>query len=141
MGEKVLLIGSGGREHAICWSLSKSEDIKHIYVTPGNAGTSSKSGNKVSNVDVDIKNHDVVIKFCRENCINFVVVGPENPLADGIQDSLSSVGIPCFGPSKQAARIESSKVFAKKFMDRHNIPTADWHSFTTCNEAYSYIDQ
>jgi len=140
MGDKVLLIGSGGREHALAWKLAQSQHVSKIFVAPGNAGTQEIT--KVTNLpssEVNISNHEVVVKFCKDNQIDFVVVGPEAPLANGISDSLQEADIMCFGPSKQAARIESSKAFAKEFMKRQEIPTARFENFTDFEKAIEHI--
>ncbi|KAJ4445407.1 hypothetical protein ANN_07212 [Periplaneta americana] len=206
----VLVIGSGGREHAICWKLAQSEQVKQVYVAPGNTGISHID--KVTCISLNIKDHkfrsrtnkklmelygepsivsfikkgrlrwlghlermpegrlpkrtlygypgglrkrgrprlrwlqDVeddlrraVAEWCKENKINLVVVGPEDPLAGGIADVLRAAGVNCFGPGKEAARIESDKDWAKSFMDRHGIPTARWGAFTAADKAKSFI--
>ncbi|CAL1527259.1 unnamed protein product [Lymnaea stagnalis] len=137
MGELVLLIGSGGREHALAWKLSQSNLIDKIFVAPGNAGTSTVA--KVSNVDLNVKDFESISNWCRSNNITFVIVGPEDPLAAGIVDFLTGTGIPTFGPTASAAKIESDKSFAKHFMVRHGIPTARFKSFTEPDEACKYI--
>lgn len=134
----VLVIGSGGREHAICWKLAQSEEVKQIYVSPGNAGISEV--NKVTCVTLDVKDHEAVASWSKQNNVSLVVVGPEDPLASGIADVLRASGVNCFGPGKQAARIESDKQWAKSFMDRHAIPTARWRAFTSVDEAKSFIE-
>ncbi|KAF5292718.1 hypothetical protein FQR65_LT11186 [Abscondita terminalis] len=137
MSAKVLVIGSGGREHAIAWKLSHSTCVENIYVAPGSYGIQQLQ--KVSCVDININNHEDVAKWCKSNDINLVVVGPEDPLAKGIADVLKSYGVPTFGPQRDAAQIESDKAWAKDFMDRHNIPTARWKSFTNANDAKAFI--
>ncbi|XP_033124049.1 trifunctional purine biosynthetic protein adenosine-3-like [Anneissia japonica] len=140
MGDKVLLLGSGGREHAISWKLSKSENVSEVLVAPGNAGTGNLA--KISNAGpgVPVSDYPKLAKWCKDNNVSLVAVGPEAPLAAGITDALSQAGIACFGPSKSAAEIESSKEFAKGFMDRHGIPTARWKSFTNPEEACQHIN-
>ncbi|ESP03513.1 hypothetical protein LOTGIDRAFT_207583 [Lottia gigantea] len=141
MSESVLLLGSGGREHALAWKLSQSKHVSDIYVAPGNAGTVLEGG-KIKNItDLDIKQFKDVSNYCKEKKIRLVLVGPEDPLANGIADHLTEKEIPCFGPSKQAAEIEWSKDFAKKFMIRHAIPTAHYQSFTDPVEACEYINK
>lgn len=137
MGDNVLVMGSGGREHAICWKLSQSANISNIFITPGNVGI--ETVDKVQTVKLNIKKHSEVTEWCLNQRINLVVIGPEDPLADGLADSLNAEGIPCFGPSKQAAQIESNKDWAKKFMKRHDIPTARFGSFTSAQDAKKYI--
>lgn len=132
----VLIIGSGGREHAIAWKVAQSPRLKKLYIAPGNAGTESCG----ENVPMDINDHAVVIRFCKEQQIDLVMVGPEVPLANGLVDSLSDEGIRCFGPKQAAAQIEASKVFAKDFMTRHQIPTARYATFTQQEDAIRYLE-
>ena len=132
----VLIIGSGGREHAITWKVAQSPKAEKVFVLPGNPGTAQIAEN-VEGISVD--NHVAVIEFCKINQIDLVIVGPEAPLAGGLADSLISVGIRCFGPNKNAAEIESSKVFAKDFMERHHIPTARYAVFSDFEEAMDYL--
>src|SRR5512142_1516375 len=113
----VLIIGSGGREHAMAWKVAQSPRLSKLYIAPGNAGTSTCG----ENVALNSENHLALILFCKEKRIDLVLVGPEIPLAEGIADALSAAGIRCFGPQQAAAQIEASKVFAKDFMRRHNI--------------------
>lgn len=115
-----LVIGSGGREHSIVKSFAESSLIEHIFVTPGNAGTSEIA----TNVVIDLKNHEAVVQFCRLQNISFVFIGPEDPLVDGLCDSLRAANILAVGPSKHAAQLEGSKIFAKKFMQSAGVPTA-----------------
>ncbi|XP_067659359.1 trifunctional purine biosynthetic protein adenosine-3-like [Haliotis asinina] len=137
--ENVLLIGSGGREHALAWKLAQSEKVKSVFVAPGNAGTASDG--KISNVDVNVKDFSAVCAWCKEHSVKLVVVGPEDPLAAGIADTLNSNGIACFGPSAKAAEIEASKAFAKDFMTRQGIPTAQYKTFRSAVEACEYINK
>ena len=132
----VLVIGSGGREHAITWKVCQSLKAEKVFVLPGNPGTSQIARN-VEGVSVD--DHATVASFCKANQVELVIVGPEVPLAAGLVNSLSIAGIRCFGPSKVAAEIESSKVFSKDFMARHNIPTARYATFTRIDEATRYL--
>jgi phosphoribosylamine---glycine ligase len=133
---KILLIGSGGREHALSWKLAQSPKLKKLYIAPGNPGTAAHG----ENVTLDISDHATVVRFCIEKQIDLVIVGPEVPLADGIADALAEAGIRCFGPSKAAAQIEASKVFSKDFMARHNIPTARYATFTNLAKALTYLE-
>ena len=126
-----MLIGSGGREHALAWKVAQSPRLKKLFIAPGNAGTMSCG----ENVNIDISDHEAVIHFCKTNQIDLVIVGPEIPLAAGLVDSLSGSGIRCFGPKQAAAQIEASKVFSKDFMRRHHIPTARYATFTRLDEA------
>lgn len=123
---KVLVIGSGGREHAIAWKLKQSPLVEKLYCAPGNAGTVDSA----ENVNIKADDIDGLLKFVTENKIDFTVVGPEVPLEKGIVDIFSSKGHKIFGPSKAAARLENSKIFSKDFMKRHGIPTAAYNVFT-----------
>ncbi|XP_007939464.1 trifunctional purine biosynthetic protein adenosine-3 [Orycteropus afer afer] len=137
MGTRVLVIGSGAREHALAWKLAQSNHVKEVLVAPGNAGTACFE--KISNAAISISDHIVLAQFCKDEKIEFVVVGPEAPLAAGIVGNLTSAGVRCFGPTAEAAQLEASKRFAKEFMDRHGIPTAKWRAFTKPEEACSFI--
>nr|XP_048278899.1 trifunctional purine biosynthetic protein adenosine-3 isoform X1 [Myodes glareolus]XP_048278900.1 trifunctional purine biosynthetic protein adenosine-3 isoform X1 [Myodes glareolus] len=137
MAARVLVIGSGGREHTLAWKLAQSLHVKQVLVAPGNAGTACSG--KISNAAVSVDDHAVLAQFCKDEKIEFVVVGPEAPLAAGIVGNLTCAGIRCFGPTAQAAQLESSKKFAKEFMDRNGIPTAQWRAFTKPEDACSFI--
>ena len=132
---KVLLVGSGGREHAIAWKLKKSKLCKHLYIAPGNPGTAQCGTN------VDIKDDDIegLVKYAVDKKIDFVIVGPEDPLALGLVDQLEEKGIKCFGPSQAAAALEGDKVFSKKMMQTCSIPTADCQIFNNFEDAKAYI--
>ncbi|TDR23308.1 phosphoribosylamine--glycine ligase [Marinicella litoralis] len=134
---RVLVIGSGGREHALAWRISQSTNVESTFVAPGNAGTESEPN--ISNVVLDVNDFVAVVKFCQIEDISLVVVGPEQPLVDGMVDHLSAAGIPCFGPSAQAAQLEGSKAFAKAFLQRHQIPTAAYGEFTEVEAANEYL--
>ncbi|XP_036896471.1 trifunctional purine biosynthetic protein adenosine-3 [Sturnira hondurensis] len=137
MAARVLVIGNGGREHTLAWKLAQSNHVKQVLVAPGNAGTACSK--KISNAAISISDHSALAKFCKDEKIEFVVVGPEAPLAAGIVGNLMSAGVRCFGPTAEAAQLESSKRFAKEFMDRHGVPTARWRAFTEPEEACSFI--
>jgi phosphoribosylamine--glycine ligase/phosphoribosylformylglycinamidine cyclo-ligase len=132
----VLIIGSGGREHAMAWKVAQSPRLSKLYIAPGNAGTSLCGENVALNLD----DHSAAIRFCKEKHIDLVLVGPEAPLAAGVVDSLTAEGVRCFGPKQAAAQIEASKVFAKDFMARHHIPTARYATFSQLNEAIHYLE-
>lgn len=131
----VLLLGSGGREHAIAWKLIQSPKLNKLFVSPGNAGIAQIA----QNIKLDLNNHKEVIFWCRKNGIDLVVVGPDDLLADGIVDSLMNAGILVFGPTKAAAEIEWSKSFAKSFMEKEGIPTAKFRVFKNVDKAKKYI--
>jgi phosphoribosylamine--glycine ligase/phosphoribosylformylglycinamidine cyclo-ligase len=131
----VLIIGSGGREHAMAWKAAQSPRLSKLYIAPGNAGTMTCG----ENILMDISDHLAVIRFCKEQQIGLVLIGPEIPLAAGLVDSLSAAGIRCFGPKQAAAQIEASKVFAKNFMAQHQIPTAHYAAFNQLDEAVQHL--
>lgn len=134
---KVLVIGSGGREHALAWKLVQSAGVDEVIVAPGNAGTNLEAG--VRNVDVAATDLQGLMDLARAEAVGFTVVGPEAPLVLGAVDQFSAAGLPCFGPTQAAAQLEGSKAFSKDFMRRHNIPTAAYASFTEVQEATQYI--
>ncbi len=131
----VLVIGSGGREHALCWALSRSEQVSTLYCAPGNGGISDMA----TCVPLDTSKSDAVIDFCQAQEIGFVVVGPEAPLVDGLVDDLSTAGIPAFGPRKGAAALEGSKGFMKDLCREYNIPTAAYERFSDAAAAKEYL--
>lgn len=133
----ILIIGNGGREHALAWACAKDDAVSHVFVANGNAGTADES--KVSNSNLNYNDHQAVIDFCQKNTIAFVIVGPEAPLVAGIVDALQTAGIAVWGPSRACARLEGSKAFAKQFMQTHAIPTADYESFDNKDQAAAYI--
>ena len=139
----ILVLGSGGREHTFCWKLAQSQMVSEIFVAPGNAGTAAMA----TNLDVGVNDFDAIKDAVIQNNIEFVVVGPEDPLVNGIHDffldDTQLKNIPVIGPQKLGATLEGSKEFAKAFMSRHNIPTAQYGSFTakTLQEGYAFLDQ
>ena len=135
----VLIVGSGGREHAFAWKASQSDLVEKIFVAPGNAGTSFEP--KAKNIDISASDIDALVSFSEKENIDLVIVGPEDPLVNGITDEFKKVGIKCFGPESLGAQLEGSKDFAKDFMKRHNIPTAGYKSFTNANKAKKYIQE
>jgi phosphoribosylamine--glycine ligase len=134
---KLLVIGSGGREHALAWRLSQGARIQKVYVAPGNAGTALE--NNLENVALD--NIDDLVAFAQREKIYLTVVGPEAPLAAGVVDAFRKAGLKIFGPTKAAAQLESSKDFAKAFMARHNIATAFYQTFSDAPGAHAYVDK
>ena len=134
---RLLVIGSGGREHAIAWRLAQSPRVSRVYVAPGNAGTAREDGL----YNVDLAAIPDLVSFARREGIHATVVGPEAPLAAGAVDAFRAAGLRVFGPTKAAAQLESSKDFAKRFMQRHGIPTARYQSFTEAKAAHAYVDQ
>lgn len=132
----ILVIGSGGREHALIWKLSQSKDVKNIYAIPGNGGISDIA----ECISMDPGNINDLIIFAKGKSIDLVVVGPENALAQGIVDAFEEKGIPIFGPGKKGALIEASKIFSKELMVQHGIPTAPFKAFTEYKSARSYLD-
>jgi len=134
---KVLLIGSGGREHALAWKIAQSSGVTEVFVAPGNAGTALEIG--IENVAIAADDLDELLKFAKTNEIGLTVVGPEVPLVAGIVDRFADSGLRCFGPTQSAAQLEGSKAFAKDFLARHKIPTAAYGNFTEIDEAISYI--
>ena len=135
----VVLIGSGGREHAIAHKIKESKQLNELFIIPGNPGTELLG----KNINLDSSNHQVIIEFCKNNKIDLVVIGPEIPLVDGLADSLRSNGISVFGPNKTAAEIEGDKAFSKKMMNKYNIPTASFRVFekNDFNEAIEYLNK
>ncbi|KAL2855494.1 phosphoribosylglycinamide synthetase [Aspergillus pseudoustus] len=137
---RILIVGNGGREHALAWKLSQSSRVDIVYVAPGNGGTAAGASSKVENANVKGNDYPGLVAFAQKNQVNLVVPGPEAPLVDGIQGYFQAVGIRCFGPSKAAARMEGSKAFSKDFMKRQNIPTAAYENFTDYEKARQYLD-
>ncbi|NTV96123.1 MAG: phosphoribosylamine--glycine ligase [Thiobacillus sp.] len=133
---KLLVIGSGGREHALAWKLAQGPRVQKVYVAPGNGGTAREEGV----VNVDITTIPDLVAFAKNEDIAFTVVGPEAPLAAGVVDAFRAAHLKIFGPVQAAAQLESSKDFAKQFMVRHNIPTAKYRTFTDAAAAHAYID-
>ena len=135
----ILIIGSGGREHAIAWKCAQDDFVKHIYVCPGNAGTFLED--KVSNIEIDTKKFNLIEDFCVKEQIDLVIIGPEQPLVDGLTDYLQNKGIKTFGPSKSAAQLEGSKTFSKDFFVKYDIPTAEYKSFEDFDSSVNYLDE
>ncbi|MFZ5592840.1 MAG: phosphoribosylamine--glycine ligase [Pseudomonadota bacterium] len=136
---KVLIIGNGGREHALAWKAAQSASVEQVYVAPGNAGTAREP--KVRNVAIAVDDIAGLLAFAQSNDIGLTIVGPEAPLVLGVVDAFLAAGLRCFGPTRKAAQLEGSKAFAKDFMARHGIPTAAYGKFTDVAEAVAYIHQ
>jgi len=132
---KLLVIGSGGREHAMAWRLAQSPKVSRVYVAPGNAGTAREDGL----FNVELSDIGKLVAFAKAEAVHATVVGPEGPLAAGIVDAFRDAGLRIFGPTKAAAQLESSKDFAKRFMQRHRIPTASYKSFTEAKDAHAFL--
>ena len=133
---KILVIGSGGREHALAWKVAKNKQVSRVYVAPGNAGTATNP----DMMNVPITKVDDLVKFAQDEQIHLTIVGPEAPLSQGVVDAFRAANLKIFGPTKAAAQLESSKDFAKAFMFRHNIPTAKYQTFSDVAQAHNYID-
>jgi phosphoribosylamine--glycine ligase len=134
---KVLIVGSGGREHALAWKCAQSSAVEEVLVAPGNAGTAIESG--VRNVPVAAEDIDGLIELAETEAISLTIIGPEMPLVAGIVDRFQERGLACFGPSAAAAQLEGSKAFTKDFLKRHNIPTAEYRNFDQLEAALDYI--
>lgn len=135
---KILVIGNGGREHALAWSLAKSPRVSEVFVAPGNAGTAREPG--ITNAPVKTDDIDGLLQFAQKNQIELTVVGPETPLVAGVVDRFSDAGLACFGPRAAAAQLEGSKAFCKDFMVRHGIPTAEYKAFSDLEPALNYVN-
>lgn len=134
---RILVIGGGGREHAIVWALNKSEKVKELFCAPGNAGIARLA----ECVPIAVSQFDELIRFAKDAAIDLVFVGPDDPLADGIVDAFEAAGIPAFGPNKAAAEIEGSKIFMKNLLKKYNIPTAKYETFTDYEAASAYLKE
>jgi phosphoribosylamine--glycine ligase len=134
---KVLIVGGGGREHALAWKAAQSARVQQVFVAPGNAGTAQE--NKLSNVEIAAEDINALLEFALKEKIDLTIVGPEAPLVNGIVDRFQQSGLPIFGPSAAAAQLEGSKTFSKDFLARHRIPTASYQSFTEIGPAIEYV--
>jgi phosphoribosylamine--glycine ligase len=135
----VLIVGGGGREHALAWKCAQSVDVERVYVAPGNAGTAHEL--KLINIDIAADDTRALIEFAQDNQVGLTIIGPEGPLVSGIVDAFGQAGLPCFGPSRDAAILEGSKSYTKNFLKRHNIPTARYQVFEDLENAKSYIHE
>lgn len=133
----ILVVGSGGREHALAWKLAQSPRADRVWVAPGNAGTQLDA----ENVDIAIDDFEQIVQFAKQNAVGLTVVGPEAPLAGGLINALDEAGIPAFGPSKDAAQLEASKVFCKQILRRADVPTAEHRAFQDADSAVFYLQQ
>ena len=136
---KALIIGNGGREHALAWKIEQSPLVKKVFVAPGNGGTDLEE--KIENINIGINDIDQLVLFAKKEKIDLTIIGPEVPLSKGIVDTFIENKLKVFGPKKLAAQLESSKDFAKSFMERHKIPTAKYKTFTNIKDAHKYINE
>ncbi|MEF1312166.1 phosphoribosylamine--glycine ligase [Vibrio mytili] len=134
---QVLVIGAGGREHALGWKAAQNPDVTTVFVAPGNAGTALEP--KLKNVNIDVENTAELVAFAKENAIALTIVGPEAPLVIGVVDAFNEAGLPIFGPTQAAAQLEGSKAFTKDFLARHKIPTGAYANFTEIEPALAYV--
>ena len=134
---KVLIIGNGGREHALAWKAAQDNNVEKVFVAPGNAGSAQEA--KVENVAIDVLELDKLVSFAKENTIDLTIVGPEAPLVAGVVDQFEAADLTIFGPTQGAAQLEGSKAFTKDFLARHNIPTAEYQNFTEIEPAKAYV--
>ncbi len=135
---KVLVTGSGGREHALAWRIAQSDDVERVFVAPGNAGTELED--KLQNVPISPMDFGALIEFAQSENVDLTVVGPEDPLVAGCVDRFAEAGLRCFGPSQSAAQLEGSKSFTKAFLKKYNIPTGDYRAFDQVEAADAYLD-
>jgi phosphoribosylamine---glycine ligase len=134
---KILIVGGGGREHALAWKCAQSPRVQHVFVAPGNAGTALESN--VSNIDIAADDIDALLRFAIDEDVDLTIIGPEGPLVAGIADRFASADRRCFGPSRNAARLEGSKAFTKEFLQRHRIPTAGFATFGAADFDEAYV--
>ncbi len=135
----LLVIGGGGREHALAWKAAQSPKVHKVFVAPGNAGTALEK--KLVNVDIDVLDFPALAEFAQHNDVALTIVGPEAPLVEGVVDFFTERELPCFGPTKGAAQLEGSKAFTKDFLARHQIPSADYQTFTEIEPALAYLEE
>lgn len=135
----ILILGSGGREHALAWKIAQDEKVTKIFVAPGNAGTATEA--KCENIALDILDNPAIIRFAQQHQVDLIVVGPEAPLVNGVVDAVEAADIKIWGPTQYAAQLEGSKAFAKDFLKKHNIPTAFYEVFTEVSPAKAYVEK
>lgn len=133
----VLIIGAGGREHALGWKAAQNPDVETVFIAPGNAGTALETG--LQNIAIDAEDIDALVVFAKQKNIALTIVGPEAPLVNGVVDAFHKANLPIFGPTKAAAQLEGSKAFTKDFLERHNIPTGSYANFTEIEPALAYV--
>lgn len=136
---KILVIGNGGREHALAWKAAQSPQVDEVFVAPGNAGTNREAG--LTNIDIGVTDIPALVDFVKQNNVQLTIVGPEAPLVEGIVDTFNEQGLRIFGPTRGAAQLEGSKAFTKDFLARHNIPTAAYQNFTEIEPAIAYVQE
>ena len=136
---KVLIIGGGGREHALAWKTAQAADVTEVFVAPGNAGTALEPN--LTNVNIAVEDIPGLVTFAKDNNIDLAIVGPEVPLVLGVVDAFNEAGLKCFGPTAGAAQLEGSKAFSKDFLAKHNIPTAAYDVFTEIEPAHAYLEK
>ncbi len=136
---KVLIVGGGGREHALAWKAAQSSKVEKVFVAPGNAGTALE--NRLENIAISAEDIPALLEFAKKEQVELTIVGPEQPLVAGIVDRFSEAGLRCFGPSQDCAQLEGSKTFSKDFLARHNIPTAEYGTFTDPDAAIRYVSE
>ena len=135
----ILVLGNGGREHALAWKIAQDEKVAKVFVAPGNAGSATEA--KCENVNLNILDNTAIIDFAKNNAVDLVIVGPEAPLVNGVVDAGREAGLNIWGPTQFAAQLEGSKAFAKHFLKRHNIPTAFYDVFTEVAEAKAFVEK
>ncbi|MFC6053333.1 phosphoribosylamine--glycine ligase [Acinetobacter sp. Ac_877] len=135
----ILVLGNGGREHALAWKIAQDDQVTKVFVAPGNAGTATE--NKCENVNLSILDNAAIIEFAKNNTVEMIIVGPEAPLVNGVVDACRAAGVKVWGPTQFAAQLEGSKAFAKHFLKRHNIPTAFYDVFTEVDAAKAFVEK
>jgi phosphoribosylamine--glycine ligase len=135
----ILVLGNGGREHALAWKIAQDEKVAKVFVAPGNAGTATE--NKCENVALNILDNAAIIDFAKNNAVDLIIVGPEAPLVNGVVDACRAAELQIWGPTQFAAQLEGSKAFAKHFLKRHNIPTAFYDVFTEVDAAKAFVEK
>ena len=134
---KILIVGSGGREHALAWKTKQAPNVSSVFVAPGNAGTALEAD--ITNIAINVDDIPALVKFAQDEAIALTIIGPEVPLVAGVVDAFTEAGLKCFGPTAKAAQLEGSKTYCKDFMARHHIPTAEYETFTDTQAAIAYI--